>query len=378
MEAMTNVRFARAGRDGFHGAVISRVNDYFKVNKLSPYANFAMWFKTVFMLLLYFVPYGFMMTGMAEGHPWLFFGLWFLSGLGMVGIGTSVMHDANHGTYSANPKVNTAVGSILEVIGGYTVTWKIQHNVLHHTYTNVAGLDEDIDNMIILRFSPHHKRYWFHRYQHIYAWFFYMLMTLYWMTLKDYFQVIRYKQHDLLVKQKVSLWQALFRITIYKIFYYSYIIVLPVIFSGFPWYYVIFGFILMHFTAGIFLAMIFQPAHIVATSGFALPVETDGKKAMEDSWAVHEVINTTDFAPDSKFLNWFIGGLNFQIEHHLFSGVCHVHYRKLAPIVKETTAQFGLPYHVEPTFWKALADHVRMLKILGRGEEHLLGSQQRG
>ncbi|MBC8046904.1 MAG: acyl-CoA desaturase [Fimbriimonadaceae bacterium] len=325
-----------------------------------------MWVKTIVMLLLYFVPYTLMVTGMAGGSLFLFFTLWFLMGWGMSGIGTSVMHDANHGTYSSNKRVNNFISYILEVVGGYRVTWRIQHNVLHHTYTNVAGLDEDMDSIILLRFSPRQPRYWFHRYQYIYAWFFYMIMTLFWMTAKDYLQVIRYKQHDLLIKQHVSLKQALFRITLYKLFYYSYILVLPILFSGMPWYCVVMGFLLMHFTAGLFLSCIFQPSHIMETSAFASPMLTNGKSHMEDTWAVHEVVNTANFAPDSRLLSWFVGGLNYQIEHHLFPGVCHVHYKDIAPIVKSATADFGLPYHVQPTFFKALSEHGQMLKKLGR------------
>lgn len=186
------------------------------------------------------------------------------------------------------------------------------------------------------------------------------------MTAKDYRQVVRYRQHDLLIKHHVSVKQAVFRITLYKLFYYGYIVVLPILFSGLPWYYVLFGFLFMHCTAGLFLSCVFQPAHIVEASAFELPVESEGKKQMEDSWAIHEVENTTDFAPKNRLLTWFIGGLNFQIEHHLFTGICHVHYPKLAPIVKSTAADFGIPYHVEPTFREALAGHVKMLKKLGR------------
>ena len=360
------VHFAPRGKDSFYETVIARVASYFETNNISPYANTEMWVKTITMLLLYFVPYILIVTGISAGKSLLFFSCWLLMASGMIGIGASVMHDANHGAYSPNKKVNNFIGHILEVIGGYAVTWKIQHNVLHHTYTNIAGLDEDMDAIILLRFSPRQPRYWFHRYQYIYAWFFYMMMTLFWMTAKDYLQVIRYKQHDLLVKQKVSLQQAVFRITLYKLFYYAYILVLPILFSGMHWYYVLFGFLLMHFTAGLILSCIFQPSHIVESSGFALPVDTDGKGHMEDSWAIHEVANTTDFAPDNRFLNWFIGGLNFQIEHHLFTGICHVHYRKLSPIVQSATAAYDIPYHVEPTFFKALAGHIKMLKRLGR------------
>ncbi|SHN34102.1 acyl-CoA desaturase [Chitinophaga sp. CF418] len=362
------VRFAPKGSNSFIEMLTGEVHKYFLSNNISPYANTGMWVKTAIMLFCYFAPCVVMITGLGANNLWLFLGFWFLMGWGMIGIGTSVMHDANHGTYSPNKKINNFIGYILEVIGGYTVTWKIQHNVLHHTYTNIAGLDDDISGIKLLRLSPQQQWYRFHRYQHIYAWCFYALMTLYWMTAKDYLQVIRYKQHDLLIKQKVSLQQAILNITWYKMFYYSYILVLPFLFSGQPWYFVLMGFLIMHFTAGLFLACVFQPSHIVPTSAFLLPVTIDGVRHMEDSWAVHELANTTDFAPRSHILSWFIGGLNFQIEHHLFTGVCHVHYRKIAPIVKSTAEAFGLPYHVQPTFFKALKAHAKMLKALGKGQ----------
>lgn len=358
------VRFAPMGKDSFFESVIDRVDAYFEANNISPYANAEMWLKTAVMLLLYFSPYILMVTGLASDNGWLFFALWALMGLGMVGIGTSVMHDANHGAYSPKKGVNNFISCILEIIGGYRITWRIQHNILHHTYTNLAGLDEDVDTMGILRLSPRQPGKWFHKYQHIYAWFFYAIMTLFWMTAKDYLQVIRYKQHDLLVKHKVSLKQALFRITLYKAFYYFYVITLPILYSGMPCWYMIIGFI-MHVIAGLFLASIFQPAHIMESSEFAIPITSDGKQQMENSWAIHEIVNTTDFSPNSRILSWFIGGLNYEIEHHLFSGVCNVHFRKIAPIVRSVTAEYDIPYHVEPSFFKALAGHVRMLRKLG-------------
>jgi len=360
------VGFAPRGKDSFLDTVINNVNDYFKRNNLSRYANKEMWIKTFVMLILYFAPYILLVTGVAANNIWLFFTFWFLMGWGMIGIGTSVMHDANHGSYSPNKKVNNFIGHILEIIGGYVVTWKIQHNVLHHTYTNMTGLDEDMDNIVLLRFSPNQPRYWFHRYQFIYAWLIYMVATLYWMSAKDYMQVVHYKHRNLLVLQKVSLTQAIFRITLYKIGYYSYILLLTLLFSGMPWYYVLYGYLLMHITAGLFLSCIFQPAHIMASSRFALPIEIAGKKQMEDSWAIHEVANTTDFAHYNRFLTWFTGGLNFQIEHHLFVSVCHVHYPKIAKIVKSATDKFGIPYHIESSFFRAIAGHFKMLKLLGR------------
>lgn len=368
IEKLNVVRFAKPGADHFHETVIAKVKTFFSENNISPYANSAMWVKTVVMMLLYFVPYFFMVTGAAAGNAWLFFGLWFVMSWGMSGIGTAVMHDAHHGAYSPKRWVNNMMGAILDVIGGYSITWKIQHNQLHHTFTNIYGLDEDIDSIKLLRFSPRQKLAWYHRYQYLYIWFFYMLMTLFWMTVKDFRQAANYRKFGLLAKHNLSYPEALFRITLYKAFYYGYIIVLPLIFSGMPWYFVVGGFLLMHFVAGLFLSCVFQPSHIVEASTFALPVESEGKMHMEDSWAIHEVENTTDFAPKNRLLTWYIGGLNFQIEHHLFTGICHVHYPKLAPIVRETAAEFGVSYNVEPTFREALKGHVQMLKKLGHYE----------
>ena len=360
------VRFAPRGKDSFYEHVIGMVDNYFKTNNISPYADKTMWLKTVVMLLLYFAPYVMIVSGIAAANIWLFYGLWVVMAFGMSGIGTSVMHDAHHGTYSSNQNVNKAVGFILEAIGGSSITWKIQHNLLHHTYTNITGLDEDIDSIKLLRFSPRQPKYWFHRFQYIYAWFFYMIMTLYWMTAKDYRQVMRYHKINLLSKQKLSLSKAIIFVTLPKLIYYIYILVIPILYCGMLWYHVVGGFLLMHFISGLFLSCIFQPAHVMESSEFAMPVISEGKRKMENSWAIHEVANTTNFAPGNSLLTWFIGALNFQIEHHLFSGVCHVHYKKLAPIVKSACEAYNIPYHEQPSFTKALFAHMKMLKQLGQ------------
>ncbi|CAL1518933.1 acyl-CoA desaturase [Chitinophaga sp. MM2321] len=360
------VRFPSRGNASFFDAVKAGVDQYFKSNDLSPYGNINMWVKAAVMLLLYLGPYVCIITGVGDSHVWLFLGLWFLMGLGMVGIGTAIMHDANHGALSKHKKVNTVVGHLIELIGGYSVTWKIQHNILHHTYTNIEGLDDDIDSNALLRFSPHRPLYWFHRYQFIYAWFLYTLLTLFWMSAKDFIQLYNYRRYGLLRKQRISFKKAMLQASLLCIFYHAYALVLPLIFSGMPWYTILSGYLLMHVTAGFALSCIFQPSHIVETSAFEQPVEESGEPHMKNSWAIHQVLNTADYAPRNRFISWFIGGLNYQIEHHLFPGICHVHYRKISLIVKNAARTYGLPYHVHPTFLKALFAHAKMLKQLGR------------
>jgi len=361
------VKFAPKGNDSFYDVLKSRVNEYFESNNISQHYNPQMILKTVAMLSMYFIPIVIIISGLASASIWLFYGLWTLMGVGIVGIGCSVMHDSNHGAYSDNKTLNSILGNTLNVIGGYSLNWKIQHNILHHTYTNIGGLDEDIDTGLALRMTPTRPLKGYHKYQHIYAWGLYCLMNLYWVIAKDYVKLVAYNKSGLLTNQKTTLRKAVIELTLLKIFYVGYMVILPIMFSGFAWYHVVGGLVIMHVIAGFSLACIFQPAHVVETSDYAAP---DDERKMENSWAVHQVQNTADFAPNNKLVSWFIGGLNFQIEHHLFPQICHIHYPKIALIVADVAKEFDIEYRVMPTFRSALLAHGKMLKKLG-SNEHL-------
>lgn len=335
---------------------------YFKENNLEMHGNTSMKWKTLAMVSIYLLPYFFIVLGGGTSNLLLFYGAWILMGIGMVGIGCSVMHDSNHDSYSGNKSLNKYLGKIMLLVGGSDVNWRIQHNILHHTYTNIDGLDHDIDAGFLLRFSPMQKKYGFHKYQHIYAWFLYGLMTLMWSTTKDFRQMVEYDKLGLLKKEKITLRKGMRNLILSKSFYYIYMLVLPLIFSGAAWYHVLAGYVAMHFLAGLALSCIFQLAHVMEDCEF--PVPTDERK-MENSWAIHQMLNTANFSPKSRIMNWFIGGLNRQIEHHLFPYICHVHYKKLAPIVKSTAQEFGLPYYEQKTFVSALIDHGKTLKKMG-------------
>jgi linoleoyl-CoA desaturase len=357
------VRFAPKNGEGFYDTLKKNIDAFFKENNITPYGNRALRWKTVAMLALFFTPWLLIVTGVGAASPFLFYGLWFMMGLGMVGIGCGVHHDSNHGSYSGNKTVNKVIGDIVNVVGGYDVTWRIQHNILHHTYTNIEGLDEDIDAGNLMRFSPHSKKYVLHRFQHIYGWFLYCLLTLQWVTYKDYRLLFLYEKKGLLKKEKISLKKALLELSIYKVIYFGYALVLPIIFSGMSWQAVVLGFLILHFTAGFALSCIFQLAHVLETSEFPMPPDD---RRMENSWAVHQLLNTANFSPRSRIMYWFIGGLNYQVEHHLFPHISHVHYPRIAQIVKSTAQQYGLPYKEMPNFVIALREHGRMLRKMGR------------
>jgi len=358
---LSDIKFNRAQHKDFMRVLRTRVNDYFQENNISRYADARMVVKTIVLILSFLVPYTFILSGLAS-NVWSILACWIIMAFATAGIGFSVMHDANHGAYSRSQAVNKVLGFLMNFIGGSAVNWRIQHNILHHSYTNVHGMDEDIDAGKILRFSPHQERYWFHRFQHIYAWFFYGLMTMMWITTKDFRQLIRYRKNGLLEAQKINFGLAFFELALIKAIYYTYMLFLPMLLAGIPWWMTLAFFLLFHFILGMTTACVFQTAHVMDEAEYPVP-DQDGN--MENSWAIHQLLTTANFAPDSRVLSWFIGGLNYQIEHHLFPNICHIHYPKISKIVKETTQSFGLPYYIQPTFLAALANHARMLRQLG-------------
>ena len=354
-------RFSINTNQDFARVLNERVSQYFSQKNKSKHANASMVFKTLFMLSLYLFP---LVTLLWVSNPWISLLLWFIAGIGMAGVGLSVMHDANHGAYSSNRFVNKMVGGVLNIIGGNPTNWKIQHNVLHHTFTNVDGYDEDIAPPIpILRFSPHSAWKPVHKYQHIYAWFFYPLMTIMWYLTKDYKQAIRYHKQGLTASQGLTLSQHLFNIIFWKVVYTLLFIVIPIWLAPVSWYVIVIGFILMQCVAGLLLSLIFQPAHVIPDTQFQRP---DDSGDLQADAKVHQLFTTANFGVKSRWFTWLVGGLNFQVEHHLFPTICHVHYRAISEIVKKTAQEYNLPYYANRTFFSAIKEHGRMLKMLGQ------------
>ncbi len=360
--AFQAVKFNMKDRPEFIKTLRGRVNQYFKDNNIHRYSNANMVIKTIFMILLYTIPLVVMLTGLVSSF-WGVMALWVIMGFGMAGIGLSVMHDANHGSYSKHKKVNHIIGYISNFLGAYHINWRIQHNVLHHSFTNIEGHDEDID-IPVMRFSPtKEKNKWF-RYQAYYATLFYGIMTLYWTFGKDFFQLIRYKRKKLLKPQGVNFKRAMAELTFNKIWYLAIFLGLPILFVNLPWWQTVLGFVGMNFICGVFLAYIFQPAHVLEDTDFFVP---DENSSVENHWAIHQLKTTANFSKGSKWFTWFIGGLNYQIEHHLFPNICHVHYPKIAHLVRQTAQEFNVPYYEHKTFYRALKSHFSLLNDLGKG-----------
>lgn len=356
------IRFNKSDRPEFQKILNERVNNYFAENEISKFGNANMVIKSIFMFSVYFIPFILMVTGVVTG-TWGILSMWFLMGLGLAGIGLSVMHDANHGAYSQRDGLNKFMAISLNYLGGYHVNWRIQHNVLHHTFTNIDGYDEDIEKKGIIRFSPNQETKGLFRFQVLYAPLLYSILTLYWVTYKDFDQLFSYHKRDLLRAQRLTFKKALFRIVTFKIIYYGIIIALPIL-VGIPWWLVVVGFILLHVVGGLILALVFQSAHVLEETEF---FESSEEYTVENNWAVHQMKTTSNFAVNNKLLTWLLGGLNHQVEHHLFPTICHVHYPSISKIVKETAEEYGVPYHQHKTFVAAIASHFKLLGRLGRG-----------
>jgi linoleoyl-CoA desaturase len=359
MSINLNLKFASRHQD-FFLTLNQRVNQYFKTNNIERTANKEMVWKTIFMFSLYFIPYFVMMSGVIESI-WAMLALTIVMGFGVAGIGLSIMHDANHGAYSTKPWINNLLGLSLNLVGGHATNWKVQHNVLHHTYTNIHDVDEDISPRGIIRMAPQSTWKPIHQFQHYYAWFFYGLMTLVWVLTKDFDRIIKYEREGLIKKQRTNATREWVIMLATKALYFTYIIVLPMVVLGLSFLQVFVGFLIMHYIAGFILAIIFQPAHVVEGTEYPMP-DADGN--LENNWAIHQLHTTTDFGKKQKLFSWYVGGLNYQVEHHLFPNICHVHYREIAKIVEQTAKEFGLPYKSKETFIDAVVAHARQLKRL--------------
>lgn len=281
-------------------------------------------------------------------------------GLSIAAIGMAVQHDANHGAYSERRWVNRAFGLTLDLMGVSSFFWRQKHNVIHHTYTNVEGVDFDLDFGVIARLSPTQARRPWHRFQHYYLWALYGLLLPKW-VFHDDFVLLRHKvagPHRLTPMSRADL--ALFFGS--KVVFVAWSLVIPALFH--PLWQVLLFHLVAVMTLGITLSSVFQLAHCVDLAVFPEPPR-EGQVLAAD-WAAHQVSTTVDFARSSALLTWFLGGLNFQVEHHLFPKVCHLHYPALATIVERAAAKHGVRYRSTATLWSALAAHFRHLRALGR------------
>ena len=343
----------------FWSTLRKRVNAYFKENDIKKTANWWYFTKAGIMGLLLWAPLVSFMVW--EVPVWAYLILWVIMGLGMAGVGMNVMHDANHESVSKKKFVNQFFGASMFLLSGNVFNWKVQHNVLHHTFTNLHGKDDDIDAGGLLRLHPNEPQKKMHKYQQYYFPVLYGIMTLYWAIGKDFRNLLSYKKRGLTKQMRTTFTKEFVILIFTKILYWFVFMALPLM-AGYGVGWTILGFVMMHYMAGFVLSFIFQLAHVVNEVDQPLDSEINPTR----QFANHQLATTNNFGTKSWLLTFYTGGLNYQVEHHLFPGICHVHYPKISKIVKETAAEFKVPYNEHKTFAKAVKSHISFLKSMGQ------------
>ncbi|MDF1673783.1 MAG: acyl-CoA desaturase [Vicingaceae bacterium] len=349
-------KFQKEGE--FAKTLKQRVNNYFKENNVSKNCNTEMVIKTIFYLSLLFLIYFTILFGPFTG--WSLLGLAFLLGSMCGLVGFNVGHDAIHGGYSSKKWVNNLLGQTFTAFGAYAPNWAFTHNMCHHTFTSIPDADGDYTPAPILRF--HEGTAWkpIHKYQHIYVWFLYSIFTIEWVLVRDLKQ-LKKKKH--LIYQKPPLKKgAMTKLVIAKIIYYANVFLWPALLLDVPWWGIPVGFLVMQAGLGLTLSLVFQLGHMVEDMPKDWP---DKNGVLSQSYTEHQCATAVNFASTSWFGSWMTGGLNTQIEHHLFPNICSIHYRKIAPIVKQTAKEYGVHYREYTSWPKTVASHYRLLKSLG-------------
>ena len=337
-------------------ALRKEVDKYFKENKISENGNAKFLASAIVIVVGYLTCY---LTILFAPIPLVFkMPLCIVMGVFHALCNMNILHDAVHMSAFSNKKWNKRFGLFFNLFGASTNNWRVQHNVIHHKHTNVAGVDRDIDSGGLLRMSPLQERKSFHRFQHIYTWLLFGMLHLNWVTFKDFRQHKEFSEQGHIKKKDQK---KEFRIILFsKIFYWAYAVVTPVLVMDIAIWQVLTGFVIYQVTIGLYLATVFQLAHVVE--------DTDYPEELMNDWMVHQLVTTSDFNPRNKIVAWFTGGLNNQVIHHLFPHISRVHYANISSIMIDFLEKNNLPYNYKPTFVGALASHYRQMRHLGSND----------
>lgn len=342
----------------FYTSLKTSVNQYFADTDKRKTGNLQLYAKTVILILgavtgyglLLFIPMSWPLTILCS----------LLLGFILACIGFNVMHDANHGSYSSRKWVNDLLGLTLNALGGNNFIWKQKHNIVHHTYTNIDGVDDDIAKSPFIRMCSTQPWVPAHRLQHLYTPLLYAFSSMIWILFQDFDKYFKKKIVDTPLSKMKAADHLIFWTS--KLLYILFYIAIPIGVMG--WQSWLLFFVCLHIGLGLTLSIVFQLAHVVEETEFD-SIAGD-EKQIENAWAIHQVKTTANFSPGRPIISWFVGGLNYQIEHHLFPRISHIHYAAISQLVQKECAAFDLPYNSLPTFKAAVVSHFRFIWTLGR------------
>lgn len=351
-------RKLKFGRDtGFQSELRHRIDAYFQRTGLPQRDCPRMYLKTAIILVAFATTYG-LLVFLAQTW-WQALPLAVLLGLESAAIGFNIQHDGGHQSYSNHSWVNKLMALTLDLIGGSSYVWHWKHGVFHHMYTNITDYDADLEVGFVGRMSPHQPWLPIHRWQHIYLWALYGLMPIKWQLYDDFQDVIS----GYIGAQRFPRPQGwdLVRLLVGKTLFFTLAFGIPLMRHSLGTVLAYYG--VMAIALGIVLSIVFQMAHCVEGVGFPLPLAETA--CMEDAWAIHQIETTVNFSRHNPVITWLLGGLNYQVEHHLFPRICHIHYPELAKIVEVTCQEFGITYREHASFIGGVVSHGRWLQRMG-------------
>ncbi|MEQ1554744.1 MAG: acyl-CoA desaturase [Ferruginibacter sp.] len=352
-------KFKNLNGTDFYKELKLRVNNYFVETNKKTTGNFALYLKAILFWVLYVALYVHLIFFTPPN--WIALLECLVMGGITAGIGFNVMHDGGHGSFSGSAFWNKIAAFSVNGLGASMLMWMNKHNIIHHTYTNIDGMDDDIEIKPLLRLCESQKKYKVHRFQHIYVWFLYTLLLLAWVSYTDFTKYFKQKVGEIPIKKfskfdHFAFWAA-------KVFYFFIMVALPIYKVGFlPW---LVGFLVLAMFAGLVLSVVFQLAHTVEETTFPVPVGKNNNE-IENEWAIHQLATTANFATKNKLICWLVGGLNFQVEHHLFPKISHIHYPAISKIIKSTCEEFNVKYIEFKKMRHALLSHSLHLRKMGR------------
>lgn len=353
---MAKISFNNKQTD-FTIALKKSVEEYFSSRNIKTTGNWKLYFKSAIVISSAIATYWVLLF--IQPAAWISLLLCGLFGLNLAIIGFNAMHDGAHGSYSQKNWLNEIMAYTLNLMGGSSLMWKIKHNVIHHTYTNIEGQDDDIDIKPFIRTNEHQKKYWFHKYQHIYFPILYSLTLLWWVFQRDFSKYFSGKISGFKIKKMNFLEHAIFWFT--KMVYVFVYLLLPMYMVGVgP---AILGYLIASLVCGVVLAVVFQLAHVVEDADFPMPDANTNK--MNETWVIHQFATTADFSTRSKIVSWLTGGLNFQLEHHLFPKISHIHYPAIHKVIQDLCKKYHVPIIEYPNLFKAIRSHVMYLRSVG-------------
>lgn len=355
---MKQITFKDEPVNGFYSTLKERVENYFEQNKLSRFATPLSIVKSI-VFFMTFVGLYILILNSANSPLWLFFLYWFLLGMFVLFTAMSIIHDASHQVYSKHKWINEILLRFMNLVGADGYIYRYKHNIAHHPFTNIPGVDIDLEQSSVVKVTPYTETKKSHRYQHWYMRLIYPIyFTVFWLLFRDF----KYYNLEYIgtTKPRHPARHKAFLI-FSKAFYFFYLLVIPALVLPHPFWTILIGFLLLHLGSGVVAMFALLSNHVVEDSVFVQP---DENGYIDCSWGEHQLRTTDDFSPDSAIISFMFSGLNLHTAHHLFPNYCHhAHLPAVTKILRETASEFGLRYRYRSTTG-GLSSHFRLLKKL--------------